>query len=201
MGWGRRKVSVSCERALCRLRVALQCVVTAFTVSNRRKEIALRTPVREFILSTNMWYALKLPFCRLRIFRCCVYLAFIRNVWVIAALPVVSPSASSSVCSRLLCVLEPGGLTWSFFGYYVRIWLVQRNRDWDMGISSWNVVGGKGCPFPLPCLTELSGFFCGFVCCSSCDLLRQLKERTNIDYLNICLCLTEGLLHCNALWF
>lgn len=70
-----------------------------------------------------------------------------------------------------------------------------------MGISSWNVVGGKGCPFPLPCLTELSGFFCGFVCCSSCDLLRQLKELTNIDYLNICLCLTEGLLHCNALWF
>lgn len=106
-------MSVSCERALCRLRVAPQCVVTAFTVSNRRKEIALRTPVREFILGTNMWYALKLPFCRLHIFRCCVDLAFIRNVWVIAALPLVSCSASSSVCSRLLCVLEPGGLTWS----------------------------------------------------------------------------------------
>lgn len=78
-------------QAMCSAAMCGYCPYTVWKEKRRDLAvfIALCTPVWEFILSTNITYVLKLPFWHLYVSRQAVDPLFMRNVWVIATLPLI----------------------------------------------------------------------------------------------------------------
>lgn len=129
--------------------------------------IALCTPVWEFILSTNITYVLKLPFWHLYVSRQAVDPIFMRNVWVIATLPLIPYWAKNSA-GGTVCLMH----TTHWLVPIGSCRLMQRVGVWNMVTPSWKE-RRKRQTFPLLSSTE----FCGFFNSSSCNLQRQRKQE------------------------
>lgn len=148
---------------------AAMCGYCPYTVWKEKVScfIALCTPVWEFILSTNITYVLKLPFWHLYVSRQAVDPIFMRNVWVIATLPLIPYWAKNSA-GGTVCLMH----TTHWLVPIGSCRLMQRVGVWNMVTPSWKE-RRKRQTFPLLSSTE----FCGFFNSSSCNLQRQRKQE------------------------